>query len=348
MAAKSAYGSNPHAGINPNDDHGWGHHHWPNGVPGTLLAVVTVPGSVRIVVRRELAELVGLNYQIADVKYGRQFTRGWTGGYENRPISGTQTPSNHSKGKAIDNDAQDNPMSHIFQCNIPPELVADWESTGWYWGGRYSSKSDTMHFEYCFSPADVPRHVARARAILAAVHGVAPVPLWPALPAGHFLGPDGAPESHSGNPASDGPDVRAAVAEVQQLITRLGFNAGGADGRYGSNTGRAVTAWQHANGFIESGLIGKNDWDALHPAVDQQQAATEFPGTLRRGLRGSDVERLQHLLIDHGDAELAAKFPTGPGIFGPATEAAVRRFQQAHGLVVDGIVGRVTWAALTS
>jgi Putative peptidoglycan binding domain len=58
-------------------------------------------------------------------------------------------------------------------------------------------------------------------------------------------------------------------------------------------------------------------------------------------------------LIRHGDTgpavkELQMKLHIDPadGTFGPATETAVKEFQQAHGLVPDGKVGPYTWEKL--
>ncbi len=62
---------------------------------------------------------------------------------------------------------------------------------------------------------------------------------------------------------------------------------------------------------------------------------------LRKGSRGSEVIALQQELNKHGYGPLDAD-----GIFGPGTEAAVKRFQTAAGIGVDGIVGPNTWAKL--
>jgi hypothetical protein len=66
-------------------------------------------------------------------------------------------------------------------------------------------------------------------------------------------------------------------------------------------------------------------------------AAVDSAGrpTLRRGDRGDLVKRIQTRLLVDAD-----------GIFGPATEAALRQFQRNRGLVPDGIAGPRTWAAL--
>lgn len=64
------------------------------------------------------------------------------------------------------------------------------------------------------------------------------------------------------------------------------------------------------------------------PAVD-----TLARPTLRRGARGDAVKIVQ-----------TAVGVVPDGVFGPTTEAAVRRFQREHSLVPDGIVGPKSWA----
>ncbi|MBQ2720790.1 MAG: peptidoglycan-binding protein, partial [Clostridia bacterium] len=62
---------------------------------------------------------------------------------------------------------------------------------------------------------------------------------------------------------------------------------------------------------------------------------------LKIGSRGPQVELLQSILNRLGYNSGAVD-----GIFGIRTQNAVRRFQNAVGLSVDGIVGDDTWAAL--
>ncbi len=62
---------------------------------------------------------------------------------------------------------------------------------------------------------------------------------------------------------------------------------------------------------------------------------------LRMGSTGPGVELLQLALNRAGDGTLETD-----GIFGPLTEAALRRFQSARGISADGVAGRETHRAL--
>jgi rare lipoprotein A (peptidoglycan hydrolase) len=70
-------------------------------------------------------------------------------------------------------------------------------------------------------------------------------------------------------------------------------------------------------------------------------AATLGERTLGRGDRGWDVVVLQRVLGMRG-------YPPGPpdGVFGRLTKGAVKRFQRAKGLAVDGRVGPQTTSSL--
>ena len=64
------------------------------------------------------------------------------------------------------------------------------------------------------------------------------------------------------------------------------------------------------------------------------------------GMSGDDVAELQTLLIDRGHTIDYGATGAGKGKFGPRTQRALLDFQQASGLVVDGIAGPQTMTAL--
>jgi N-acetyl-anhydromuramyl-L-alanine amidase AmpD len=102
------------------------------------------------------------------------------------------------------------------------------------------------------------------------------------------------------------------------------------------------THWDPGTGFPVQGYLrqvrkilaeGGTTFDFPHLKND--------PPTLRRGDNGWRVKRLQRRLGHHG-------YDVGEvdGDFGPNTERAVRDFQGAKDLDVDGVVGPMTWKAL--
>ena len=76
--------------------------------------------------------------------------------------------------------------------------------------------------------------------------------------------------------------------------------------------------------------------------VDDKTPTDALP-TLKRGMKCEYVTLLQTKLANKG-YDLGSYGVDGD--FGQATEKAVRAFQKANGLVVDGIVGQKTWSAL--
>lgn len=124
------------------------------------------------------------------------------------------------------------------------------------------------------------------------------------------------------------PSGNSSIKAVQSWLNSF-VNAGlDVDGVRGPLTKRAlVKAWQKVVGTAQDCIWGP-----------KTRAATPV---LKRGARGNAVKVLQAALICLG-------YDTGgfDGIFGGKTENAVRAFQRAHGLSVDGQAGKNTFAAL--
>ena len=135
-------------------------------------------------------------------------------------------------------------------------------------------------------------------------------------------------------PVSRKGDEGHPVLTLQELLRAHGHQIG-VDGVFGPLTEAAVRAVQTSRGLTADGIVGPQTW----PAV----IATVRRGSAGDAVRGVQVEfQFRNL---SGDPTQGVQID---GIFGPETEAAVRGFQQALTITVDGIVGPVTWRALVS
>lgn len=154
---------------------------------------------------------------------------------------------------------------------------------------------------------------------------------------------------------TDGKELKPGSAvfvwkEEEQKYSHVGLYVGG---------GAVIEAASTQKGVIQGKVTEKkwSHWGELK-GVDyssgdgsaQQVNTDDTPGeytptrpTLRKGDKGEAVRVLQTMLLE-------ANYDVGSwcadGIFGKATEAAVKHFQEEHFLEVDGVVGKKTWAAL--
>ena len=133
--------------------------------------------------------------------------------------------------------------------------------------------------------------------------------------------------AHAGNPQ---------IAGLQVALRAYGLYGGPIDAIAGPGTVRATKAFQLRKGLAADGRAGPRTRRALGPLGRPLFGRR----VLRRGTFGWDVSVLQFLLARR--RELVPVY----GYFDGATERALRHYQRARKLLVDGVAGPITLTAL--
>jgi hypothetical protein len=165
---------------------------WPT--TNTHIKTLVRYDGLRLPIHGELLELVRILMVLTELG-GYNIKPGETWGYCNRAISGTNTPSNHSQGTAVDINAPANPYASAdwhrrnargtrpfglaIVTDIPEKVVRAWEDQGFRWGGKYSSHPDPMHFEFMGTVGDARNKIA---ALKKWINGAEPNPGQPKPP----------------------------------------------------------------------------------------------------------------------------------------------------------------------
>lgn len=142
-----------------------------------------------------------------------------------------------------------------------------------------------------------------------------------------------------------------AVKQLQQQLIAAGHRlAGGADGVFGVVTATALGAFQTSAGLKPTAVVDDATVAALAAAPAASggqsggQGATSPLLGLKYGSTGPAVKTLQETLVKAGVPVRGG----ADGVFGLATQNALRQYQQAVGVATSGRVDEPTASALAS
>jgi RHS repeat-associated protein len=146
-------------------------------------------------------------------------------------------------------------------------------------------------------------------------------------------------------------DEGAYVQDLQSMLNDTGHFSLVEDGIFGPKTEGAVISFQKLAGIAVDGVAGKQTYSSLLTYGKSSGGSGSSSGNekienwmgqlLRRGDSGPMVRDLQEMLTKAGYSP-----GTIDGVFGDNTYNAVRRFQEAKNLKVDGLAGRQTYSSL--
>ena len=174
-------------------------------------------------------------------------------------------------------------------------------------------------------------------------------------------------ETYPGTPlrvGSSGQSVRTIQTQLNRISRDYPLipKISSVDGVFGEETEDAVRKFQEIFNLTQDGIIGKATWykiKSIFVAVSRLGAlnsegikladvSKNFVTEIRPGERGNPVRVVQYYLSVIAAYDNAVPAVNIDGIFGPATENAVRSFQQSRGLPESGVVDEATWDALSS
>ncbi len=138
------------------------------------------------------------------------------------------------------------------------------------------------------------------------------------------------------------PMEREGVTKVQDALRRAGAYNGAVDGIWGPSSRAALQAFQQGRGLQATGemnpataaTLGLNAAELLPAAPAPASSSTEV---LSEQVVRNVQDRLRSLGFYEGSVD---------GVWGPATQTAIERFQQSRSLQVTGQLTPVTASAM--
>ncbi|MDO5560648.1 MAG: peptidoglycan-binding protein [Oscillospiraceae bacterium] len=174
-------------------------------------------------------------------------------------------------------------------------------------------------------------------------------------------------ETYPGTPLRVG-DAGNEVKIIQTELNRIGDNYPAipkidqTDGIFSVQTENAVRKFQEIFDLPQTGTVDKATWysikryysgvkkltDLLSEGISYFEAQVPFSSALSQGMTGEPVRIIQYYLNVIGYFNPNLNQLPLDAVFGPATENAVRDFQELYGLPVTGVVDRATWERITA
>lgn len=233
------------------------------------LVTVTTPTGAKFSVARKVApQFQGFLNELTGGGYG--INPQTSGGYNNRTIAGTHTPSQHAYGNAIDLNWDINPRGGTPAGNLPANVRDLANKYGITWGGDFSNP-DPMHFE-----------VSR------------------------LIGDGGAPANAptGGNAPQTGKPMDIGTALASQAVSGANPVPGALDlGPLPSESKKALAQALMANAFQRSGNLG-GGWLGPLSALAQIYAGSKIAGNYEQQANDRQKKLAQALMGAQGNDEL--------------------------------------------